>query len=374
MPRSPLSFALLFGVLAGCAASPAPSAPPLPCPVLKEVVEVSAPSIPVEHACQVIEAHQEEALGHISRGRPEAFSPHVPSHEPLLDDSLYRGCQRTKSLTVGLVPVEVETEGVVTVRALSVDRSGKPLYSGQARMAEPASWEVVEAKRETLVVVRGQDYSPCRYGHPCSTAKAYILRLSKGEAILSSLAERWLASPSAPSGSDEVAPFPLQQIVKSRGREGELATVFFQWPSLRVGDELIEGVDANVEIDEELHVKVETLQIACEEGDPVKAGRSLWTAAQCERLRGASTDAVLANLRSRCDRVLRELSKGKESDGWSEELCVAAPDRPWLALDRTQRTATTRPPVRLVAEAPSLLARIGPALVSAKKAREAGVD
>ncbi len=292
MPRSTFSFALLFGVLAGCAAAPAPSAPPLPCPVRKEVVQVSAPPIPVEHACQVIEEHQEEALGHISRGRPEAFSPHVPSHEPLLDHSLYRGCQRTKSLTVGLVPVEVETEGVVTVRALSVDRSGKPLYSGQARMAEPASWEVVEAKRETLVVVWGQDYSPCRYGHPCSTAKGFILRFAKGESILSPLAERWLATPSAPSDSEEDDPFPLQQIVKSRGREGALATVFFQWPSLRDGDWLLEGVDANVELDEELHVKTETLQIGCEEGDPVKAGRSLWTAAQCERLRGASTDAV----------------------------------------------------------------------------------
>ncbi len=72
--------------------------------------------------------------------------------------------------------------------------------------------------------------------------------------------------------------------------------------------------------------------------------------------------------------MLRELSKGKASDGWGEGLCVAATDRPWLALDRAERTSITRPPVRLVAEASSLLARMGPALVLAKKAREAGVD
>lgn len=372
MPRKALSFAILSGLLAACGVPPR-AAPALPCPVREKVVTPPPPQV-APTACQVIEAHQEEVLGQIARERPEAFSRKVESHEPLLDASLYRGCQRAKSGTIGMVPVRVETEGLVTLRAMLVDGSGKPHYSQQIRVAEPGSWELLEAEREALVLVRGTDYSRCRYGHPCTSSNVYLLRFSEGEPILSPLAERWLGTTSALPSSDEDGPLPLQQVFKSRGPDLELATFHFQWPSLRLGDTLIEGVEANVEVDEGLRLKPETLLVECKEEDRVSSGTSLWKSAECQRLHGVSTAVVVAALRARCERVLRDVSKGKDPSGRDAELCVDSPDRPWLYLDDAEQRTKPRPAVHLAPEVSALLARIGPALVAPKKARGAGVD
>jgi hypothetical protein len=270
---------------------------------------------------------------------------------------------------VGLVPTEVEPSGVVTVRAVLVDASGRERESSPVRVAEPEGWMVLEAAKDPVVVVTASDLFACRDDRPCTSSMAFPLRFGKEDAILAPLAERWLGTKAPIAGSDEDTPLPWWMVFLGKERKGALATVHFRWPSLRLGSQLLEGVGGNVEVDETLGVRQDTLESGCHEMAPVKSTKWLWKSAQCARLGGASVAAVLEELRARCEKVLSAVARGKLDSVFGDDLCVDPADRPWLS-DKDVRQHHPRPAVHLPPEVASILTRIGPALRAAKRGAE----
>jgi hypothetical protein len=331
---------------------------PVDCPKVAPIP--NAPRVAsVLSACQIMEARQDEALSQLTRAHPEVFSREHESDEPLLDVTLFRRCQRVRSGAVGLVPLEVEPSGVVTLRAVLVDGSGKEQDSAPIRV-EPQDWMVLEAEKEPVVVVTSLNVSACRDDRPCTSSEAFPLRFGKKDAILAPLAERWLGTTAPIVGADDDSPLPWWLVSLGTERKGALAIVHFRWPSLRLGSHLIEGVGADVEVDETLGVLQSTLDSECQGTAPLKSAVRLWQSAQCERLKGASMPVVLAELRARCEKVLSALAQGKPEFFVGEDLCVDAADRPWLS-EKEARLQKPRPAVRIAPEVANVLARIGPA-------------
>lgn len=355
MHRRTACGAILAGLAFACGSPP--SAAPL-CPTLA-IVPAAKP--PARSPCQIIETRQENGLAELRQAHPEYFSRKVESDEPLLGVGLFRRCQRIRSGAVGLVPIDVEPSGIVTLLAMRVDRSGKESDSPPVRVAEPQDWLLIDSEREPVVVVTLSNVSACEGGHPCSSSEAIPLRFGEPRAILAPLAERWLGTKVPIVDSDDDGPLPWWMVAIGTERGGALATIHFRWPSLRIGSRLLEGVDTSVEIDQHLEVGQSTLDSDCERVAPVKSAVWLWKSAQCERLRGSALPSVLAALRTRCEEVLSHIAQGKEDLVIGDDLCLEEADRTWLS-EPAVRASRRRPAVRIAPEVTNLLTRIGPAL------------
>jgi len=372
IPRSFLGWpsalaVLLFGC--GGASQPLPVLP-ASCPKLAPVPTAPRPRSALS-ACQALEAHQEEALSQLSREHPEFFDRTAESDESRLDISIFRRCQRVRSGAVGLVPMQIEPSGIVTLRAVHVDAAGKEHDSAPLRVVEPDEWMILEGAKELVVVVNSSNIEACIDNRPCTSSEATALRFGTKEPTLAPLATRWLGGTAPIDGSDADSPLPWRFASHNtsethKGRT--VARVLFRWPSLRIGRRLYEGAEASVELDETLAVVQDTFETHCFMTAPVKSADWLWQSAECARLKGESVPVVLAALRARCEKQLSDLAQGKEPLLIGDDMCVDEADVPWLH-DKDVRLSKRRPAVRLAPAVETVLARIGPAERFVKRKR-----
>jgi hypothetical protein len=357
-------------LLAACAARQAPPAEPLATSSCSSAS--SAPTPPASDAprsrpltgCEALEKRQETALQRLREAHPSSFSraPNPDSEATFLETSIFRRCQRTDGGVVGLEPVAIELDGVITVRAVLIEEGGKEKRSRPLRVKEPEDWLLFESGPGPMVVVTSTNTGPCWGVRPCTSSEAHALRFVEGgDDVLAPIAQRWLGTTAPFADADDDTPLPWWLVIRSTAERDGLFTLRFRWPSLRVGNRLHEGVGGSAHVDLDLRAVLETADTDCDEAEPIQTTRSLWQSAQCARLGGAEVRDILVALRRRCGAVLAKAARAKDSSVFDDDLCVDDAGRDWLG-DEDGRSKKPRPPVRLVPGVERGLSRMGPAL------------